>query len=37
VASLALGTKFIPASNGTGDFVYPATIQGYRSPTSVQQ
>ena len=34
MASLALGAKFVPASNGTGDFVYSATIQGYRSPTS---
>lgn len=34
MASLALGVKFVPASNGTGDFVYSATVQGYRAPTA---
>ena len=34
MASLALGAKFVPASNGTGDFVYSATVQGYRAPTA---
>lgn len=34
MASLALGVKFVPVSNGTADFVYSAAVQGYRSPTS---
>ena len=33
MASLALGVKFIPASSGTGDFVYSSTLAGYLGPS----
>ena len=35
MASLALGVKFIPASGGTGDFVYSAVVGGYRGSSAL--
>lgn len=35
MASLALGVKFIPASGGTGDFVYSTTVGGYRGSSAL--
>lgn len=35
MASLALGVKFIPASSGTGDFVYSTTVGGYRGSSAL--
>ena len=35
MASLALGVKFVPASNGTGDFVASSTVTGFRAASNL--
>jgi len=34
MASLALGVRFNPVSNGTADFVYSSVVTGYRDPVA---